>query len=98
MTDEDALRDRIGQFLARNFPQIELHGGSYDVAHLDAEEGSVTVLLTGACDGCGISDLTISAVRSRLLSQFPELTDVTVETGVGAEAGPMQDDFSDVPF
>ncbi|WP_267642735.1 NifU family protein [Haloarchaeobius amylolyticus] len=98
MTDEADLRDRLGQFLARNFPQIELHGGSYDIAHLDADEGTVTVLLTGACEGCGISELTIGAVRGRLLSEFPELTEVHVETGLGADAGPMQDDFSDVPF
>jgi Fe-S cluster biogenesis protein NfuA len=98
MTDEAELRDRIGSFLARNFPQIELHGGSADIAHLDAEAGEVTILLSGACDGCGISNLTTEAVRARLLAEIPELTTVSVETGIGDDPKPVQQDFSDVPF
>jgi Fe-S cluster biogenesis protein NfuA len=98
MTDEAELRDRIGAFLDRNFPQIEMHGGSWDIANLDVETGEVHLLLSGACDGCGISSLTTEALRARLPAEIPELTEVTVETGMGEESRPTAEDLSDVPF
>ncbi|PSP59820.1 hypothetical protein BRC73_05465 [Halobacteriales archaeon QH_7_66_37] len=38
---EDELRERITNFLRRNFPQIQMHGGSAAIQDLDREEGSV---------------------------------------------------------
>ncbi|WP_435347545.1 NifU family protein [Haloarchaeobius sp. HRN-SO-5] len=98
MTDDATLRDRIGAFLDRNFPQIEMHGGSWDIADLDPESGEVHVLLSGACDGCGISNLTTEALKARLVAEIPELSHVTVETGMGEEDRPTKEDLSDVPF
>ncbi|ELZ37701.1 NifU family protein, partial [Halorubrum tebenquichense] len=51
---DNELRERITNFLRRNFPQIQMHGGSAAIAHLDREKGEVTVQLGGACSGCGI--------------------------------------------
>lgn len=98
MTDESELRDRIGAFLTRNFPQIEMHGGSWDITELDAEAGVAHITLNGACDGCGVSSLTTEALRARLPAEIPELTEVTVETGMGEESRPTAEDLSDVPF
>lgn len=98
MTDEDELRERVAGFVRTNFPQIELHGGSFDVQGLDPEAGEVTILLSGACDGCGVSSLTENALAARLPAEITELSTVHVETGMGDDPRAVQEDFSDVPF
>jgi Fe/S biogenesis protein NfuA len=34
---EEDLREEIGTFLQKNFPQIEMHGGSAAIQNLDRE-------------------------------------------------------------
>lgn len=80
---DDELREEVTNFLRRNFPQIQMHGGSAAIQYLDAEEGEVTVALGGACSGCGISPMTIQAIKSRMVSEIPEITTVNAETGMG---------------
>lgn len=96
--DEDDLRERITVFLQRNFPQIEMHGGSAAIQHLDLEAGSVRIRLGGACSGCGISPMTTQALKTRLVQEIPEITTVETETGVGDEGTPQGFDADDVPF
>jgi Fe-S cluster biogenesis protein NfuA len=84
---EDELRERISNFLRRNFPQIQMHGGSAAIQDLDREEGSVTIMLGGACSGCGISPMTIQAIKSRMTKEIPEITTVHAETGMGGNEG-----------
>lgn len=79
---DDDLREEITNFLRRNFPQIQMHGGSAAIQHLDAEAGEVTVALGGACSGCGISPMTIQAIKSRMVSEIPEITTVNAQTGM----------------
>jgi Fe-S cluster biogenesis protein NfuA len=86
-TDEDDLRDRISSFLMRNFPQIQMHGGSHAIRDLDAEKGEVTVMLGGACSGCGISPMTIQAIKSRMVKEIPEIETVHADTGMGGGMG-----------
>lgn len=82
-----SLEDRVLMFLKRNFPQIQLHGGSASILDLDPEEGSVTVLLSGACSGCGISPMTVQAIKSRMVKEIPEIESVVAETGEMGEDG-----------
>ncbi len=84
---EDELRERISNFLRRNFPQIQMHGGSAAIQNLDREEGSVTIMLGGACSGCGISPMTIQAITSRMTKEIPEINTVHAETGMGGNEG-----------
>ncbi|MFC4359808.1 NifU family protein [Halobium salinum] len=84
--DADDLRDRITNFLRRNFPQIQMHGGSAAIQQLDREEGSVTIQLGGACSGCGISPMTIQAIKSRMVKEIPEINTVHAETGMSGGA------------
>ncbi|WP_276259932.1 NifU family protein [Haloglomus litoreum] len=84
---EDELRERISNFLRRNFPQIQMHGGSAAIQNLDREEGSVTIMLGGACSGCGISPMTIQAIKSRMTKEIPEINTVHAETGMGGSEG-----------
>jgi len=86
-TDADNdLRERITNFLRRNFPQIQMHGGSAAISHLDRESGEVTVQLGGACSGCGISPMTIQAIKSRMVKEIPEIETVHADTGARAGA------------
>ncbi|WP_435075017.1 NifU family protein [Halorubrum sp. HHNYT27] len=83
---ENELRERITNFLRRNFPQIQMHGGSAAISHLDRENGEVTVQLGGACSGCGISPMTIQAIKSRMVKEIPEIETVHADTGMDAGA------------
>jgi hypothetical protein len=60
-----------------------MHGGSAAIQHLDREEGTVSIQLGGACSGCGISPMTIQAIKSRMVKEIPEIEEVHAETGMG---------------
>ena len=79
--DGDDLRERITNFLRRNFPQIQMHGGSAAIENIDREDGSVTIRLGGACSGCGISPMTIQAIKTRMTKEIPEINEVVARTG-----------------
>jgi Fe-S cluster biogenesis protein NfuA len=96
LTDRD-LESAIERFLARNFPQIDMHGGSAGIEGIDRETGEVWITLGGACSGCGISPMTVSALQSRLVAEFDELTRVHASTDGGYGDG-GRPDLSDVPF
>lgn len=74
------LERRVTDFLARNFPQIRMHGGHASVEDCDPETGVVTLRLGGACGGCGVSSMTARAIRSRLPGAVPGVETVRVET------------------
>ena len=84
---EDELRERITNFLRRNFPQIQMHGGSAAIQDLDREEGTVSIQLGGACSGCGISPMTIQAIKTRMTKEIPEINEVHANTGMGGNEG-----------
>ena len=84
---EDELRERITNFLRRNFPQIQMHGGSAAIQNLDMEEGTVTIQLGGACSGCGISPMTIQAIKTRMAKEIPEIETVHASTGADGKEG-----------
>jgi Fe/S biogenesis protein NfuA len=79
--DQNDLRERITNFLRRNFPQIQMHGGSAAIEDIDREDGSVTIRLGGACSGCGISPMTIQAIKSRMTKEIAEIDTVHAQTG-----------------
>ena len=83
---ENELRERVTNFLRRNFPQIQMHGGSAAIQQLDRETGEVHIQLGGACSGCGISPMTIQAIKSRMTKEIPEIETVVADTGMGGGA------------
>jgi Fe-S cluster biogenesis protein NfuA len=96
---EPSLEDRIDLFVRRNFPQIQMHGGDAGIEAVDEETGEVWISLTGACSGCGISPMTIQALKARMVSEFEEVTEVHATTGgsFGYDDGGRRD-VSDAPF
>jgi Fe-S cluster biogenesis protein NfuA len=94
----EELRERISNFLRRNFPQIQMHGGSAAIRDLDRDAGEVTIMLGGACSGCGISPMTIQAIKSRMTQEIPEIDTVHADTGMdggseGMAGGQMSPSF-----
>jgi len=80
---ESALAASVQSFLERNFPQISMHGGTAGVEGVDAETGEVWLALGGACSGCGISPMTVQAIRVRLPEAVPGVETVHVDAGPG---------------
>ncbi|AFK19131.2 MULTISPECIES: NifU family protein [Haloferax] len=99
---EKSLEERIELFMRRNFPQIQMHGGSAGIDALDEETGEVWISLTGACSGCGISPMTIQALKSRLVAEFDEIDAVHASTGGSYDddepGSGFEPDVSDAPF
>jgi Fe-S cluster biogenesis protein NfuA len=85
--DGDDLEERVSNFLRRNFPQIQMHGGSAAIQNIDRETGEVSIQLGGACSGCGISPMTIQAIKSRMVKEIPEIDQVHADTGGGGGMG-----------
>jgi Fe-S cluster biogenesis protein NfuA len=95
-SEGDDLEERITNFLRRNFPQIQMHGGSAAIQKIDRETGEVHITLGGACSGCGISPMTIQAIKSRMTSEIPEIETVIADTGMdggGHGGGGMSPSF-----
>jgi len=92
---DDDLREQISNFLRRNFPQIQMHGGSAAIQHIDRESGEVSIQLGGACSGCGISPMTIQAIKTRMVEEIPEVEQVHADTGMdgGGHGGGMSPSF-----
>lgn len=83
--DGTDLREVVRGFLSRNFPQIQMHGGTAVIEDLDEERGEVTLRLSGACSGCGISPMTVQAIKSQMATEIPEIETVHADAEHGAE-------------
>lgn len=93
-TMDTKLQEDVEQFLDANFPQIEFHGGNAEVTEADISSGHVSIRLTGACNGCGISPMTIEAIKRKLFKQIDIVESISVQTG---EPEAKQESF-DAPF
>lgn len=78
---DDSLEGRIKEFLARNFPQIQGHGGEAIVEDLDEDRGYVRLSLEGACSGCGISDATAEAIKKKMPQHLDSVDEVDISAG-----------------
>lgn len=94
--EERELRKKVDKFLMKNFPQIEMHGGTSSVVEANPEKGYVRVSLGGSCSGCGISPMTTQAIRSRMPDDIEKVSEVEVSTGSeGAGFGTPSSGFED---
>lgn len=95
---EKEIRENVIQFLQVNFPQIKMHGGNATVTNVDLENDSVSVNLSGACSGCGISPMTVQAIKNRLPKDIPAVSTVHVETGEVDPTNSVDVEEGEVPF
>ena len=66
------LERRTRSYLSNNVPQIQEHGGHFEIEDVDEEAGEVTVAIGGACSGCGIAPMTGSQKLRPLFSMHTE--------------------------
>lgn len=73
------LREKVRIFLQAEFPQIRMHGGSFDVQSVDESSGEIELLLGDACGGCGISPMTQQQIQKRMPKAIEEVELVRVD-------------------
>lgn len=71
------LRDQIEEVLESIRPALHSDGGDVELIGFREEDGVVEVRLTGACQSCPISMMTLKeGIERRLRSRIPEVTEV----------------------
>jgi NFU1 iron-sulfur cluster scaffold homolog, mitochondrial len=84
---EEHIRKRAREVLEAEInPSLAAHGGRVDVA--DVKGTTVEVVMSGGCQGCGSSAVTMrQGVERSLLSRIPEVSEVVDVTDHAAAAG-----------
>lgn len=79
-TGEMTVEDRVREALELIRPAIQMDGG--DIMLHDVKDGVVTVHLTGTCETCPISPVTLKQGVERLLRQrIPSIIEVVAIEG-----------------
>jgi Fe-S cluster biogenesis protein NfuA/nitrite reductase/ring-hydroxylating ferredoxin subunit len=91
---------RLRTALARVRPYLGSHGGDVEVVELDERAGAVLLRMTGSCDGCPSSAMTVRlAVESAIHELVPEIGRIEVDGvtthGNGHGAAPASNDPAD---
>ncbi|MFD1589461.1 NifU family protein [Halorientalis brevis] len=85
----ESLERQARNYLSNNVPQIQEHGGHFEIEDADTESGEVTVAIGGACSGCGIAPMTMKAIKHRLPTEVDDISKVTVRRAGGPRAAVM---------
>jgi Fe/S biogenesis protein NfuA len=71
-------------------PSIASHGGRADLVALDDDDGTAYLRLSGGCQGCAMSQMTLrQGIEAALLEEVPELTRVLDVTDHGSGENPF---------
>jgi Fe/S biogenesis protein NfuA len=71
-------------------PSIASHGGRADLIGLDTDEGIAYLRLSGGCQGCAMSQMTLKqGIETTLLEEVPELKRVIDVTDHGEGENPF---------
>jgi Fe/S biogenesis protein NfuA len=71
-------------------PAIASHGGRADLVALDENDGTAYLRLSGGCQGCAMSQMTLrQGIESALLEEVPELTRILDVTDHGSGENPF---------
>jgi len=85
----EGLERQTRNYLSNNVPQIQQHGGNFEVRDVDEASGTATVAIGGACSGCGIASMTMKAIEERLPESVDGPEDVEVVRSGGPRAAEM---------
>jgi Fe-S cluster biogenesis protein NfuA len=85
----EGLERRTRNYLSNNVPQIQEHGGHFEIEDVDDDTGEVAVAIGGACSGCGIAPMTMKAIQQRLPDAIDDISSVTVRRAGGPRAAVM---------
>jgi Fe-S cluster biogenesis protein NfuA len=71
------MRDAVENVLETVRKTLRLHAGGIELVDIDESQGIVTVHLTGTCDGCALSQITLKrGVETALCQAIPEIREV----------------------
>jgi len=89
VTSARSIERQARNYSSDHVPQIQQHGGFFEVRDVDGDEGKLTVAIGGACSGCGIAPMTMKAIRNRLADHVQDLSEVEVVRAGGPRAAVM---------
>ena len=84
-----AVEQQARNYLTSNVPQIQQHGGNFEIREVDNDTGSATIAIGGACSGCGIAPMTMKAIERRLPEHVDDIETVDVIRAGGPDAAVM---------
>jgi len=71
------LKEKVNQIIDKVKPALQADGGGIELVDVLEEEGIVLVNLTGACNGCPMSTMTIKGyVEQTMRAEIPEINEV----------------------
>lgn len=71
----DDTQARIEAALEEIRPAVQFDGGDVTLLEWDPETGVVTIQMVGACHGCAMSEVTLTAGLERIVKErVPEVT------------------------
>ena len=92
----ETLERQTRSYLSENVPQIQDHGGNFEIRDVDEEAGRVTVAICGACSGFGIAPLTLNAIERQLPDDVDGIDSVEVVRTSGPRAAVMPSKTEDM--
>jgi Fe/S biogenesis protein NfuA len=86
-----ALAQRVVAVLEQSVnPAIAGHGGRADLVALNEEDGTAYLRLSGGCQGCAMSQMTLrQGIETSLRDEVPELTRILDVTDHGSGENPF---------
>ena len=75
---KETVEKRVEKILVQVRPYIQMHGG--DVFISGYKDGVVTLLVTGACAHCSMSDITYNMMLGGIIrKEIPEIKDIVID-------------------
>ena len=75
------LETKIRQVLESIRPMIQLDGGDVDFVSYDTEKNVLLVRLSGACQGCPMSEITLKqGIEQMIKDKLPQVKEVVTES------------------
>lgn len=70
------MQEKVQKAIQNVRPSLQADGGDIELVGV-ADDGKVTVRLTGACNGCPMAQMTLKqGVETYLKKEVPEVTEV----------------------
>lgn len=76
---KEELKSDIEDWIVKQMPIIQMHGGTSVVNELNMDEGLVVIELGGTCSDCGVSDITADNMRRELYYDFDQIEEVQIK-------------------
>jgi Fe-S cluster biogenesis protein NfuA len=71
------LKEKVDNIIEKVRPALQADGGGIELVDVLEDEGVVLVNLTGACNGCPMSTMTIKGyVEQTIRAEIPEINEV----------------------